>query len=165
MNNTKNKSEEEDKKKKKTTTTTTAKPDTTTTMTIDATILTKRHMRRAQVTKELRKVLKQKPLLGEDLQHPIEKAQHERRKEVIDPYFGSWDDGTTWERRRNYEQMAFLQQIANEPKVFAGKPGEDAEADEKEPTSTTPSKTSPGTLSKTPPATPSKTPSATSSKN
>ncbi|ETO14987.1 hypothetical protein RFI_22380, partial [Reticulomyxa filosa] len=130
--NTKDKSEEEDKKKKKKTTTTT----------IDATILTKRHKRRAQVTKGTQKGLETETALGRRLTTSYEKAQHQRRKEVPDPYFGSWDDdGTTWERRRNYEQMAFLQQIANEPKVFAGKLGEDVKADEKEPTSTIPSKT------------------------
>ena len=40
-----------------------------------------------------------------------------REWEKMDPEDGDYDDGRTWDRRRSEKELAYIQQLANEPNL------------------------------------------------
>lgn len=73
--------------------------------------------RRKRRSEKFAAMLKEKPLLSPELDSIQEKMDKSREWEKLDPEDGDYDDGRTWERRRSEKELAYIQQLANEPNL------------------------------------------------
>ena len=62
-------------------------------------------------------MLKEKPLLSSELDSIQERLDKSREWEKMDPEDGDYDDGRTWNRGRSEKELAYIQQLANEPNL------------------------------------------------
>ena len=74
-------------------------------------------MRRKRRSEKFAKVLKSKPLLAPELDTIQERMDKSREWEKEDPEDGDYDDGRTWNARRSEKELAYIQQLANEPNL------------------------------------------------
>merc|ERR1712087_559616 len=63
------------------------------------------------------RMLREKPLLATELDTIQETLDKSREWEKMDPEDGDYDDGRTWDRRRSEKELAYIQQLANEPNL------------------------------------------------
>jgi len=73
--------------------------------------------RRKQRSEKFAQMLKEKPLLSPELDTIQEKLDKSREWEKMDPEDGDYDDGRTWLSRRSEKELAYIQQLANEPNL------------------------------------------------
>eukprot|EP01084_Bolivina_argentea_P139472 245346_1 len=68
-------------------------------------------------SEKFKKMLKNKPLLCSELDTIQEQIDKSRSHEKLDPEDGDYDDGRTWNSRRTEKELAYIQQLANEPNI------------------------------------------------
>lgn len=73
--------------------------------------------RRRMRSEKYAEMLKSKPLLSSELDSIQERLDKSREWEKMDPEDGDYDDGRTWNRRRSEKELAYIQQLANEPNL------------------------------------------------
>lgn len=73
--------------------------------------------RRKQRSEKFAEMLKNKPLLSSELDSIQERLNKSREWEKMDPEDGDYDDGRTWNKRRSEKELAYIQQLANEPNL------------------------------------------------
>mmetsp|Transcript_28838 Transcript_28838/g.35336 ORF Transcript_28838/g.35336 Transcript_28838/m.35336 type:complete len:110 (+) Transcript_28838:3-332(+) len=74
---------------------------------------TKKEMHRMK-RKKLRDALKNKKILDDELLTD-EELKLKYYQEKLNPMDGDYDDGRTWTKRRKISELAYIQQLANEP--------------------------------------------------
>eukprot|EP01084_Bolivina_argentea_P089890 162080_1 len=73
--------------------------------------------RRKQRSEKFSEMLRDKPLLSPELDTIQERLDKSREWEKLDPEDGDYDDGRTWAARRSEKELAYIQQLANEPNL------------------------------------------------
>ena len=73
--------------------------------------------RRKRRSEKFAEMLKEKPLLSSELDSIQERLDKSREWEKMDPEDGDYDDGRTWNRGRSEKELAYIQQLANEPNL------------------------------------------------